>query len=155
MGFGPLLHLPEQAPVVTAAAFQPWPLCWGFLLEAVASNMDNCSDEPAGTSAGLRVDVELGGQVATYWVGRAGVSYAGGGPAAAAAFYLNAGRLLSDLRDIDALDSPIEGSLIDRVSRFGRMVAAEPGLEAAIGFANRDGNNGLVKLTCVASDASE
>ncbi|CAM4022407.1 hypothetical protein [Roseateles saccharophilus] len=110
--------------------------------------MVNRSDEAAGTAAVLRVDVELDGQHSTYWVGSAGFAYPGSGPASAAAFYLNAGQLLSDLRKIDALDSPTEGTLIDRVSRIGQMVAAEPGLEAAIGFHNHSGETGLVTIIC-------
>jgi hypothetical protein len=112
-------------------------------------SMSDIAEGPGGSSAVLRVDVELAGRVATYWVGSAGVAYQGSAPAAAAAFYLNAGRLLSDLRDIDALDFPTERTLIDRVSRIGLMVAAEPALEAAIGFHLGNGVTGLVTIAYV------
>ncbi|MFG6489613.1 hypothetical protein ACG04R_23255 [Roseateles sp. BYS78W] len=115
--------------------------------------MPGTTGEPISADLVLRVDVELGGLVATYWIGRAGVSYKGSGPAATAAFYLNAGRLLSDLREIDSLDSPTEDALIDRVSRIGRIVAAQPGLEAAIGFHVLDGATGLVTIANIAPDS--
>lgn len=154
LGFGLLLHLPEQAPVVTAKAVQPWPCAGVFFWGTAPSNMVNLADEPASTSAVLRVDVELEGQVSTYWVGSAGLAYPGAGPAATAAFYLNAGRLLSDLRKIDALDSPTEGTLIDRVSRLGRMIAVEPALEAAIGFHVQDGATGLITVAYVGRNST-
>lgn len=113
--------------------------------------MSDIADDPAGSSAVLRVDVELADRVATYWVGSPGLAYQGSELAAAAAFYLNAGRLLSELREIDALDSPTEGALIDRVSRIGRMVAAEPNLVATIGFHVGDAATGLVTVAHVGS----
>jgi len=90
------------------------------------------------------VDIDYRGQLATYWVDREGFSLP-----VMAHFFAHAGDLLADLRALEALDLPTEGSLVQRVARHARTVAAEPQMEAAIGFIDRNGETGLVRVTGV------
>lgn len=100
--------------------------------------------EPAGPRAAVRVVIDHGGREVTYWVAREGFSRP-----SIAYFYVHAGTLLTALHTLDAQDSPTEGSLIERVERHARTVAAEPNLEAAVGFFDRNGETGLVQITAV------
>lgn len=95
----------------------------------------------------VRVDVDHRSRVATYLVARDAFR-----KPTLANFYAHAGRLQGDLQALAARDSPTEGSLIDRVERHARTVAAEPNLEAAIGFSNGKGETGLVRVTSVRQD---
>ncbi|MBW8843587.1 MAG: hypothetical protein JF607_01260 [Burkholderiales bacterium] len=90
----------------------------------------------------VRVDIDHRGRSATYLVDGNGSSLPAMRP-----FYAQAGDLLADLRALEARDSPTEGSLIERVRRHARTVAAEPNMEAAIGFIDRNGETGLVRVT--------
>lgn len=93
----------------------------------------------------LRVEIDHLGRTATYWVNQEAFDLP-----SMWHFYAHAEELLAALSDLRAQDSPTEGSLIRRVSRHARTVAAEPALEAAIGFFDCAGEGGLVRLTCVA-----
>lgn len=92
----------------------------------------------------VRVDIDHRGRVATHWVNRLGFVRLG-----KKQFYANAGELLSDLLDLGARESPTEGSLVVRVNRLACIIAAQPLLEAAIGFIDRYGEHGLVRVTGV------
>lgn len=92
----------------------------------------------------VRVDVDHGGRIATYLVGCRAFSVD-----RLDHFYAHAGDLLGALSALEARPSPTEGSLLERVSRHARTVAAEPGMEAAIGFFDWNGENGLVRITGV------
>ncbi|MBI3349723.1 MAG: hypothetical protein HY020_21250 [Burkholderiales bacterium] len=104
--------------------------------------MPEMPGEPNSHAAIVRVDVEHLGSTATYWVDQEAFELP-----SMWHFYAHAEELLAALSDLGAQDSPTEGSLIQRVSRHARTVAAEPALEAAIGFFDCDGETGLVRLT--------
>lgn len=97
--------------------------------------------DPVSPSALVRVDIDHRGHAVTYWIDQDAFAVA-----SMWHFYGHAEDLLAALRDLQAQDSPVEGSLIRRVSRHARTVAMEPSMEAAIGFTDIDGENGLVRL---------
>jgi hypothetical protein len=104
----------------------------------------DATGEPVSPAAVVRIDVDHRGHITTYLVAREGFMRPESGH-----LYGHAGKLLGDLQALRARDSPTEGSLITRVERHARTVEAQPNLEAAIGFADLAGENGLVRVTSV------
>lgn len=92
----------------------------------------------------VRVDIDHHGRLTTFWVDRQGFELP-----SMVHFYAHAGDLLNDLSALGACDSPTDGPLVERVNRLARTVAVAPELEAAIGFIERDGEHGLVRVTSV------
>lgn len=104
--------------------------------------MLDSAPEPPSPTANVRIEIDHRGCLATYLVHGNGFSLP-----AMEHFYAHAGALLGDLRALAARDSPTEGSLVERVRRHARTVAAQPEMEAAIGFIDRNGETGLVRVT--------
>lgn len=104
----------------------------------------DATGEPVSPVAVVRVEVDHRSRVAKYVIAREAFARPERGH-----FYGHAGKLLTDLQALKARDSASEGSLVARVERHARTVQDQPRLEAAIGFADGAGENGLVRVTSV------